>query len=115
MASSGDYPLSAHAFLKYCGELAATAQDTGLVADALHSRDVIERKCLHQVQGRDGARSREWFAKELFLSIHDALCTSPMKFAGVVEALRCDRSLSLLCNDMEDAKGAYFDKLMFGT
>lgn len=105
MAFGRDYSFSAQTFLKYYDTLATATHDARQIANDLYSRNVIERKCLQRISEKENERPGQWLAKELFLAAHEVLCVSPSKFPRVLEALRCDGSLSTLCDQMEQTRG----------
>lgn len=80
-------------------------QNVRSLADELHSRGLVGEVTLRNVHSRNLARSTQWLNKQLFLATHQELCTNPMKFAAMLEALKSDSTLEPLCKQVEIAAG----------
>ena len=98
-------PLAARVFLQCYEEFKTSVRNVRSLADELHSRGLVGEVTLRNVHSRNLARSTQWLNKQLFLATHQELCTNPMKFAAMLEALKSDSTLKPLCKQVELAAG----------
>lgn len=105
LANRTSHPLEARVFLQCYEEFKTSVQDARSLADELHSRGLVEEAKLRNVDSRNLARSTQRLTKQLFLATHQELCTDPMKFAAMLEALKSDDTLKSLCKQMELVAG----------